>query len=117
MIRKEAGLFCGSFLRKGEVLAYVGSIQNLKELKGTPSQIKVRYGQFIVPFFAPPAWPSQKPRSVNHPPPRVLDGSAESFYGTALCDPLLRSERKQGFSADPFDGRARCSPMLGEIET
>ena len=24
---------CGSFLRKGEVFAYVGSIQNLKDLK------------------------------------------------------------------------------------
>ena len=32
-IRKEAGLFCGSFLRKGEVFAYVGRNQNLKDLK------------------------------------------------------------------------------------
>jgi hypothetical protein len=31
--RKEAGLFCGSLLRKDEVFAYVGSIQNLKDLK------------------------------------------------------------------------------------
>jgi len=31
--RKEAGLFCGSFLRKGELFAYVGSIQILKDLK------------------------------------------------------------------------------------
>ena len=30
---KEAGLFCVSFLRKGEVLAYVGRIHNLKDLK------------------------------------------------------------------------------------
>jgi len=30
---------------------------------------------------------------------------------------LLRSERKQGFSADPFYGRARCSPMLGSFKT
>jgi len=30
-IRKDAGLFCGSFLRKGEVFAYVGRIQNLKD--------------------------------------------------------------------------------------
>jgi hypothetical protein len=28
-----AGLFCGPFLRKGEVSAYVGLIQNLKDLK------------------------------------------------------------------------------------
>ena len=33
MIRKDAGLYCGSRLRKGEVFAYVGSIQNLKDLK------------------------------------------------------------------------------------
>ena len=32
-IRKEAGLFCGSFLRKGEVSAYVVLSQNFKELK------------------------------------------------------------------------------------
>ena len=30
--------FCGSFLRKGEVLAYVGRNQNLKDLKG-PVQV------------------------------------------------------------------------------
>ena len=32
-IRKEAWLFCGSFLRKGEVFAYGGFIPNLKDLK------------------------------------------------------------------------------------
>ena len=32
-LRKEAGLFCGSLLRKGEVFAYVGRNQNLKDLK------------------------------------------------------------------------------------
>ena len=32
-IREEAGLFCGSFLRKGEGFAYVSSIQNVKDLK------------------------------------------------------------------------------------
>ena len=32
-LRKDAGLCCGSRLRKGEVFAYVGSIQNLKDLK------------------------------------------------------------------------------------
>jgi hypothetical protein len=30
---KGAGLFCGPLLRKGEVSAYVGRIQNLKDLK------------------------------------------------------------------------------------
>jgi hypothetical protein len=32
-LRKEAGIFCGSFLRKGEVFAYVGRSQNLKDQK------------------------------------------------------------------------------------
>jgi len=32
-IRKGAGLVCGSFLREGGVLAYVGLFQNLKDLK------------------------------------------------------------------------------------
>ena len=32
-IRKDAGLYCGPRLRKGEVFAYVRSIQNLKDLK------------------------------------------------------------------------------------
>ena len=32
-IRKDAGLCCGSRLRKGEVFAYVGRNQNLKDLK------------------------------------------------------------------------------------
>ena len=32
-IRKDAGLCCGSRLRKGEVFAYVGLPQNLKDLK------------------------------------------------------------------------------------
>ena len=30
---QEAGLSCGSFLRKGEVLAYVGIFQILKDIK------------------------------------------------------------------------------------
>jgi len=36
-IRKEAGVFCGSFLRKGEELTYVGLFHNLKDLKRYPS--------------------------------------------------------------------------------
>ena len=35
-IRKEAGIFSGSFLWKGEVLAYNGRIQNLKDSKDLP---------------------------------------------------------------------------------
>ena len=32
-IRKEAGLFCRSFLRKGELFAFDGLSENLKDLK------------------------------------------------------------------------------------
>ena len=32
-------------------------------------------------------------------------------------DPLLRSEKKQGFSEDPLYERARCWSTLGEIKT
>ena len=35
-IRKGAGLHCGSRLRSGEVFAYVGRNQNLKDLKDMP---------------------------------------------------------------------------------
>ena len=31
-------------------------------------------------------------------------------------DPLLHSERTQGFAADPVYRRAKCLPMLGEIK-
>jgi len=43
--------------------------------------------------------------------------------GVGLCWALLKLEgpegpqlRKQGFSADPFYGRVRCSPMLGSFK-
>ena len=32
-------------------------------------------------------------------------------------DPLLQSERTQGFTADPVYGRANCLPMLGSLKT
>ena len=32
-------------------------------------------------------------------------------------DPLLHSEKTQGFAADPIYGRAKYLPMLGEIKT
>ena len=34
-----------------------------------------------------------------------------------LGDPLLHSERVQGFAADPVYGRAKCLPMLGSLKT
>ena len=32
-------------------------------------------------------------------------------------DPSLQSERTQGFTAGPVDGRAKCLPMLGAFKT
>jgi hypothetical protein len=40
--------------------------------------------------------------------------------GTVLLDPgdpLLHSEKMQGFAADPVYGRAKCLPMLGAFKT
>jgi len=42
--RKEAGLFCGSLLRNGEVFACVGNIQNLKDQKGRRATQGLRNG-------------------------------------------------------------------------
>ena len=67
---------------KGEVFAYVGLPQNLKDLK-----------------------------DLKHSPRAIC---------TVLLDPrdpLMRSERTQGFATDPVYGRAKCLPMLGEIKT
>ena len=63
-IRKHAGLSCGSFLRKGEVLAYVGSIQNLKDLQDLPQF--PRTGQYLG------SWGDHVPRSLEATPPWAL---------------------------------------------
>ena len=51
-------------------------------------------------------------------------GSPFSHSLRAICtvlldprDPLLHSERVQGFAADPVYGRAKCLPMLGSLKT
>ena len=47
-------------------------------------------------------------------------GCGPGLFCTVLLDPrdpLLQSERTQGFTADPVYGRANCLPMLGEIKT
>ena len=35
----------------------------------------------------------------------------------APLDPLLQSERTQGFTAGPVYSRAKCLPMLGSLKT
>jgi len=49
---------------------------------------------------------------MSEVPPYAL-GREHGHHGPTL----LQSERKQGFSADPFYGRARCSHMLGSFTT
>ena len=44
LTEEEAGLFCGSFPRKGEVSAYVGRIQTLKDLNGPKQSPPTAYG-------------------------------------------------------------------------
>jgi len=71
---------------------------------------------------SPPLAPPQEPR---HGPTAGSYGVAVSYKrGTPVPPPavwraleVLCCERKQGFSADPFYGRARCSLMLGKIKT
>ena len=46
-IRKDAGLYCGSRLRSGEVFAYVGIIRNLKDLKTHANMRPTRVLMFI----------------------------------------------------------------------
>ena len=44
-VRKDAGLYCGSRLRSGEVFAYVGRNQNLKDLKKGNLKDRCRVGR------------------------------------------------------------------------
>ena len=45
---KDAGLSCGSRLRNGEVCAYVGLSQNLKDLKGKDDKVFPCTGENLV---------------------------------------------------------------------
>jgi hypothetical protein len=51
-LRKEAGVFCGSFLRKGEAFAYVGLIQDLTDLQWwfriQVSHVRIRVGGLLL---------------------------------------------------------------------
>ena len=53
-------------------------------------------------------------------PPRRLGEHSETRCACCVLDPrdpLLHSERTQGFAADPVYGRAKCLPMLGAFKT
>ena len=59
---------------------------------------------------------SQQGLSESGPPPAVRVWS----LGVVLLDPrdpLLQSERKQGFTAGPVYGRAKCLPVLSSLKT
>jgi len=64
------------------------------------------YGHFLYPFTCPTLGPpfSHSLRAICTV---LLDPR----------DPLLHSERVQGFAADPDYGRAKCLPMLGSLKT
>ena len=83
-----------SFLRKGVSLGHVGRNYNLKDLKEFLGRLHWRAGSLR------PVFTVETQRIANRPEIGPLIN-------------LLRSERKQGFSANPFYGRARCSLMLG----
>ena len=71
-IRKDAVLCCGSRLRKGEVFAYVGRIDNLQDLKGestetslvAASRSRSRQGVCRAPQYLPT---SSEPLSIVPP--------------------------------------------------
>ena len=74
-IRKDAVLCCGSRLRSGEVFAYVGSIQNPKDLKDRGNEQKngeVKSGQtraFVVQVVL---CAYRGTSLITPPPPRTL---------------------------------------------
>ena len=111
-----------SFLRKGEALAYVERIHNLKDLKD-----KFKCLPICWELEEPKG--HQKRKNCANNMLQALQILSTEGRSVCLCwapsnlkelkdfgDPL-RSERKQGFSADPFYGRARCLPMLGSLKT
>ena len=116
VIRKEAGPFCGSFQREGEVFAYVRSIQTLKDLKvfrnccSTLSHARLRLPfrrSLLSSFFTGP----KEPRDLV---------PQEGACGTKSCGGRLGKVEKSGqqqLAQDPVYGRAKCLPMLGEIKT
>ena len=59
------------------------------------------------------AYSRPKPISLGSPYERIH----HRHFGTQRHDHTLRPERTQGFAADPFHGRARCSPMSGALKT
>ena len=53
--QKDAGLFCGSFLRKGEEFACVGLVQTLEKLRGRAREfISEKGGEHTRPASPPP---------------------------------------------------------------
>ena len=91
----KTALLCISFLRKGELLAYVGRIHNLKDLKGRRAFLRVpsTVGRNVCLCWEHskpqgPKGPWDKSRSFEDYP---LAGSAVilcvSLYRGASCDP------------------------------
>jgi len=86
------------------VSAYVGSSKNLKDLRGGGLDVEAW------PFYRTISgvrlcWELDEPKG-----PKIEENEINEMAA-------LRSELKQGFSADPLYGRARCSPMLGVLKT
>ena len=100
-IRKDAGLCCRSRLRSAEVCAYVGSIQNLKDLK-------VKYsGMFHSPSTSTSLLKQGRVREMAGNQDFVLSLKWQTgrFEGPA-----------KGFLANPSCRRARCLPTLGALK-
>ena len=82
-IRKDAGLCCGSRLRKGEVFAYVGRNQNLKdhpEIRTATCRWRPLRATFVRCFR------TTTPQQVLSPKPKL---EAETFHTKRNCSKPL----------------------------
>ena len=81
-IRKETGLFCGSFIRKGDVLAYVGLFQNQNDLTArNPDVDNFVLGRLLkgIGFCLPKRWSPWHVSLANSPKIRLC---GRGFGGT-----------------------------------
>ena len=103
-IRKDAGICCGSRLRKGEVFAYVGRNQNLKDLKGRRALLRIPSTEgrsvclgckhFRVALGREEPWPRARPGRHHRSPSTGLERSVGLATGVrvggshGLCAPM-----------------------------
>ena len=102
ILRKDAGLCCGSRLRKGEVFAYVGRNQHLKDLKDQHRALCWSNGVTALTRSTGRAMKGPRPEwrfgpwSIKDRSPTVV--SADQYFFSFFSDlnPALRLRNKSG---------------------